>query len=111
MSVRPDAYTRAIKPHCCVYCGCRLVYTGEARLGQPYQATQDHIDPERIRNGRRVPMVWCCKACNESKANLTLPEWRVVLSLRRSRVVIFHFERELIRLVYNLYAMHLARFA
>lgn len=56
--------------------------------------TRDHIVPQSL--GGRA-WVWACGACNADKRELTLLQWRIVLSLRRGRPVIFPFEWTAIR--------------
>jgi len=57
-------------------------------------ATRDHIVP-KSKGGRETILV--CGACNADKMHLSLREYRAVLCVRRLSLVIFPFERRLIR--------------
>jgi hypothetical protein len=83
-------WRRADKFSQCVYCGCVLSVPTDVDDNTPTAATLDHIVP-KCRGGQ--VKVWACLACNRDKAHLSLNEWRIVLSVRRRRPVLFHFEK------------------
>jgi len=95
MSVGHDYFTSNYKPRRCPYCGTAMLY-GPEYAYEPRQATKDHVVP-LSRGGKRGPLVWACRGCNEDKAQLALNEWRTVLSYRYRTLCLFWYERILIR--------------
>lgn len=76
---RQKGYTLGLKTHflrrsggCCEYCGIKLVLS---------QSTIDHVDPrgpDALEN-----YAICCLACNRSKGDKTLEEFRAYLKARQ----------------------------
>lgn len=87
----------------CHYCGVELLPTW--RRDHPRMTTRDHVVPTS-RGGKENAWVACCLACNRDKNNLTLAEWRIVLSWRYRTLAIFAFERARIRVIFTTW-MHL----
>lgn len=71
----------------------------------PRYATKDHIVPRRD-GGTKI--VLACRECNQDKHHLSLNEWRLVLSWRTRRIVLFNFERVAMRLIAQLALFHAA---
>lgn len=63
------------KGHPCAYCRRRMEARGNhSRLA----ATKDHVVPKSM-NGTHT--VWCCRQCNNLKANLTPAQWSAFMAL------------------------------
>ena len=75
----------------CVYCGVTM----NNIVCHPHQITEDHVVPQ-CRGGKAK--VKCCRTCNQSKHNLSLDEWRILLSIRQRHVHVFYYERVALRL-------------
>lgn len=56
--------------------------------------TRDHIVAQS-RGGKN--WVYACGQCNSDKRDLSLFEWRVLMSIRQRRLVLFAFERAALR--------------
>lgn len=84
----------AYKPCPCVYCGTTMTLLQQSDLNNLSGETADHIFP-RSKGGHAT--VKCCVACNRDKHHLTIAEWRAVISLRRRRPHLFHYERIAVR--------------
>jgi hypothetical protein len=76
----------------CAYCGVTLLIPCDHGDNCMEVATLDHIHP-RSRGGHAT--VWACLGCNRDKMHLTLNEWRMALSVRRRRIVVFFFEKRI----------------
>ena len=105
----------------CPYCGVEMNTRGQFSLTEPkpkgvprkqwtreygrinlQAATKDHVRPQS-RGGKETILV--CYGCNQDKGNLTLSEWRAVLSLRYRTFCVFWFERQALKawLILNVY--------
>jgi hypothetical protein len=95
----------------CPYCGEHMHRTGEVPKrpkGMPRPqwramhkrriATRDHILP-RSRGGAGQRTVRVCHQCNMEKGALTLSEYRAVLTRSKRMPHLFHFERQIPRLL------------
>ena len=62
--------TKRGRGHRCAYCGRILEsITSRSRL----RATRDHVVPKSVVYG--TPTVWCCRECNELKADMPAEAW------------------------------------
>lgn len=73
---------------CCLYCGTQL--TSSLDTTSPVSETKDHVIP-KCRGGAFTVKV--CRQCNGEKGNLTLNEYRAVLSIRHHCPHLFVFEK------------------
>lgn len=72
----------------CPYCGTLMTLMDDVQVLT--SETLDHIVP-KCKGGTATVIV--CQRCNRDKHHLSLSEWRAVLTVRRRRPHIFHFER------------------
>lgn len=85
----------------CGYCGVSIkkFQTRHKQVHPANMATKDHIIPRSRGGGSHGNIMWCCSQCNADKHNLTLNEWRLVLSLRYRTLCVFYFERVFLQCV------------
>lgn len=79
----------------CCYCGRKMTRKEKYRNKENF-ATKDHIIP-RAHNGQAI--VRCCLGCNRDKGHLLINEYRAVLMVRRRRIVVFYFERCMLKTI------------
>src|SRR5258708_1733640 len=71
----------------CFYCGVQTERGGLKQSAAIYM-TKDHVIPTSAKGGdRRANKVVCCRACNKTKEDLTLHEFK-----RRSGIAVFYAE-------------------
>jgi 5-methylcytosine-specific restriction endonuclease McrA len=57
----------------CAYCCRRMEST---RSASRLAATRDHVQPKSLGGSYRI---WCCRACNNIKADMTPNEWSLYM--------------------------------
>jgi len=102
---KPNHRTSPFHNAPCPYCGHKMKAYGNT--DDPRYATRDHVFP-RCNGGHAT--VRCCRQCNQHKAHFTLNEWRLALCLRQRRIVLFYYEKCLLRLIPQLILWEASKF-
>lgn len=95
----------------CAYCGVRMTRRDHDNTDTFAQtdATIEHITPTS-RGGSDHCFTVACYGCNDDKGDLTLNEWRAVLSVRYTTVCVFWFERRIPSLLLGIALWNIAQY-
>lgn len=76
----------------CWYCGVKVALNARAKTADETIATVDHQKPQSLGGRNHNNRVTACRRCNQTKAALTVEEYRIVLMRERGQHVKFYGE-------------------